>query len=66
VEQQGLAAEEINRNIVHIRELSSESTAASAAVMETCHDMQRLSGALKALADQFWMRKRGVQSCQTQ
>lgn len=57
VDEQGSAAEEINRSVISIRNASEANMAASADTEASSGSLNELAQELKALADQFWSRR---------
>ena len=57
VDEQGSAAEEINRSVISIRNASEANMAASSDTESSSVSLNGLAQELKALADQFWERR---------
>ena len=57
VEQQSLVSEDINRNIISIREASEQSVSAGQRGHSTASDVAGLAEDLRRLAEEFWCRR---------
>ncbi|OLS64926.1 Aerotaxis receptor [Pseudomonas putida] len=57
VEQQSLVSEDINRNIISIREASEQSVTAGQRGHSTASDVAGLAEDLRRLAEEFWCRR---------
>jgi len=64
VDEQGVAAEEINRSVISIRNASEANMAASSDTEASSVSLNDLAQELKALADQFWDKRMEADSGQ--
>ena len=58
VEEQNAVAEEINRSILTIRDISETTLQEAASIVDAAEDMSEMAADLEALVAQFWDKRR--------